>query len=596
MWHCWPDFGQRSGSRPDRRRVAALWLGLTIVLAGGLWAPPVALLAAAAIAGGAFVATGATWAAWALVAALWALLLAAEGILEGGGRFVRRWLARLATAALLAGVPVALAQLESHFAEEEFFVAVQAAIIGVLALVVVLTFRLLARRERGEDDAAAAVRRGLASARRALVVVVLLGVGALALAAVTVRGYQASFYPPVAPMYAGVSAEGPFLCGTVTPEPGTVDGVTVFEALIAAVAANPHKAAPEHGMLALATGDAQRAGEFRTALLADARAARYTEPANSVKIGQYDASLRVYYYARVRERFPGLFTPDEDAEVRHWLAAVNRRTLTVEWVDRMYGLAFSMWPEGPYENQENGAGLICAAARNGLEAAELARRQRRLPGAATHAAGTALPQHRRRPQLSAGMDQQRLLPDAAGGSVDATKQRLSFEWLTAAEACPTAAWPTTTPSATPSAKTAYLGAGAPGDPRAALDGRPALEGRRPPGQRRRRQPGWSRRRSAGRRLADRGLLPDLRRLRAAQPGRPTGARQDRLPRRVGGATRRTCMLNLRFTGWHRYKASNTVTLMYQGGPVAADALRAPTSAGCRGGGRSSATSASRGRT
>ena len=26
-------------------------------------------------------------------------------------------------------------------------------------------------------------------------------------------------------------------------------------------------------------------------------------------------------------------------------------------------------------------------------------------------------------------------------------------------------------------------------------------------------------------------------------------------------------MNLRFTGWHRYKASNTISLVYQGGPL-----------------------------
>jgi hypothetical protein len=32
------------------------------------------------------------------------------------------------------------------------------------------------------------------------------------------------------------------------------------------------------------------------------------------------------------------------------------------------------------------------------------------------------------------------------------------------------------------------------------------------------------------------------------------------------------MLNLRFTGWHRYKATNTVTLIHQNGTLASDAL------------------------
>lgn len=32
------------------------------------------------------------------------------------------------------------------------------------------------------------------------------------------------------------------------------------------------------------------------------------------------------------------------------------------------------------------------------------------------------------------------------------------------------------------------------------------------------------------------------------------------------------LLNLRFTGWHRYKATNTATLLYQNGPLAVEAL------------------------
>ena len=53
-----------------------------------------------------------------------------------------------------------------------------------------------------------------------------------------------------------------------------------------------------------------------------------------------------------------LFTSDEEAILRDWFTAINRRALTVEWVDLMYALAFDKRPEGPYENQENGAGLL----------------------------------------------------------------------------------------------------------------------------------------------------------------------------------------------------------------------------------------------
>ena len=49
-----------------------------------------------------------------------------------------------------------------------------------------------------------------------------------------------------------------------------------------------------------------------------------------------------------------------------WFAAINRRAFTVEPVDWMYALAFGEWPQGPYENQETGAGLLAALESGGL--------------------------------------------------------------------------------------------------------------------------------------------------------------------------------------------------------------------------------------
>jgi hypothetical protein len=56
--------------------------------------------------------------------------------------------------------------------------------------------------------------------------------------------------------------------------------------------------------------------------LAEARAGRFTEPANSVKSTQYEAALRVYYVAQMQSAFPDLFS-DQDIwdEIRFWNAA-----------------------------------------------------------------------------------------------------------------------------------------------------------------------------------------------------------------------------------------------------------------------------------
>lgn len=123
--------------------------------------------------------------------------------------------------------------------------------------------------------------------------------------------------------------------------------------------------------MALGTGERHWAKAFRQAILLDAQEGRFTGPANSVKSTQYNAALRLYYLWKVQDTFPDLFTAAEQLWLRDWFAAVNKRALTIEWVDWMYALAFSKWPEGPYENQENGAGLLALLEVSGYAAAEL---------------------------------------------------------------------------------------------------------------------------------------------------------------------------------------------------------------------------------
>ena len=119
-------------------------------------------------------------------------------------------------------------------------------------------------------------------------------------------------------------------------------------------------------MLARASGESHWTQAFHDSLLSDARQGLVTGPAGSVKSVQFDAALRVYYYSRVQAVFPGLFTSIEEKTIRQWFGAINRRALTVEPVDWTYALAFSKWPAGPYENQENGAGLLALLEYTGL--------------------------------------------------------------------------------------------------------------------------------------------------------------------------------------------------------------------------------------
>ncbi|HIQ02206.1 MAG TPA: hypothetical protein EYH30_08775, partial [Anaerolineales bacterium] len=260
----------------------------------GLW-PPVTVwifLVGAGI-GAAYASTQATWAAWGVAGLTNALSLGLEATLVEGHSPLRRWLWRGLLASGAGGALVAIAQLESRFADEEFFVALQGATLAVFWLLLLPASRRLARRPLPKNQAGFRMDRRAVAAGAFLV----LFAGALG----TVRAYRHSFYPPDAPIYPGISRANPFLCGVVDPDPQIYDGEEVFRQLLALVEANPRKGPPEYGMLALGTGERRWAEAFRESLLNEVTEERYTTPAHSVKSVQYEAALRAYYYPRVRE-------------------------------------------------------------------------------------------------------------------------------------------------------------------------------------------------------------------------------------------------------------------------------------------------------
>ena len=287
---------------------------------------------------------------------------------------------------------------------------------------------------------------------------------------------------------------------------------------------------------------------------------------------QYEAALRVYFYARMIEAQPALFSPGEAASIRQWFADINRRALTVEWVDWMYALAFSKWPEGPYENQENGAGLLAA-----LEWSHLA------DPALSPANRDYLGRNRRgweqrfrntddaiiyQPEWIANAYLQSLY----WGQANARNERLSFDWLMLQWLPDGSAMGYNYPSAFSPAATELLAASLLGDAQhlwlagRALDGLEAANGNvgALPGMEQAPQ-GAGVPPSTGSCLmyGDSGLPNQL------GPLAP-----DKIVFRDGwSGDSAYLLLNLRFTGWHRYKATNTVTLLYQQGALVSDEYR-----------------------
>jgi hypothetical protein len=575
---------------PMLRPVAWLGLGLAVLLLGWLgrprpgrrgWVPGLGTFALAGSLGLAYAAWGGTLLAWSALPTGWGALAALDGIweiaLRPGRRRAVRWIGRLGLAAVAGLVPVALVQVETHFAQEEFFALVQALVLaGVAFLLLSLSAGVRSRRAPGGKSGADAELCANADLRAvALLAAVLLAGGLAWLGARTLAAYRASFAPAEAPGYPGITAGSPFLCGQVLPAGGqsrsfAPTGQAVYERALDQVALWPDPGPLELAVLALGSGDSTQAEAFRQALLAEARAGAFTGAAHSVKSQQYDAALRIYFTGLLRQAFPSLFSPDEEATLRAWFAAIDERAWRTEGVDLLYALAFGP-PDGPYENQEIGAGLLALLENGGWAAPELSAVNR----AYLARSGGGWATHFRNPDdaylyqavwINNAFFQGLSQSPASLSPAEEENRRLAFEWLLLQALPDGAPLSYDHPARPPLVATWYQAARLLDDPRyvwladralsqveqagTGLQGNPGLEG---PVSLAGRSP------TAGSCLlyGDSGL-----------PLQPGPLAPDKIVLRDGWQPDSTYLaLNLRFSGWHRYKASNGMILLYQAGPL-----------------------------
>ena len=332
------------------------------------------------------------------------------------------------------------------------------------------------------------------------------------------------------------------------------------------VAANPRKEIPEYGLLGLATGRPEWLQAFKEKLLSEAHKAYFAHSAQSVKFIQYEAALRVYYYHFMKQRFPRLFSSPEDLEIRRWLAAVNRRALTVEWVDWLYALAFSRRPEGPYENQENGAGLLALLEFSGLADPSFSGLNRKYLDRTVRGWNA-----RFRNTDDALVYQPEWITNAFfqshfTGLGSKENQKRSFEWLLL-QALPDGSWlGYNHPGREPFAGIFCLGARLVNDERFLWIAGNSLRHLQSQGETIAAQPG------AETPLTGTGTSPRegscLLYGDSGLPNQPGPLAPDKVVFRDGWLRdSKYLLLNLRFSGWHRYKASNTVTLLHQQRPV-----------------------------
>jgi hypothetical protein len=315
-------------------------------------------------------------------------------------------------------------------------------------------------------------------------------------------------------------------------------------------------------MLALATGDVDRAAAFRSGLLEEVAGEVFSR-LGETKYWQYEASLRAYYYPRVRAAFPGLFAPEERRRVEDWFARINRRALTPGSDDAIYALAFAKRPEGPYENQENGAGLLALLEAEGLAAPELSQRNRRYLDRARRGWQARFRNNDDSYGYQAEWINNAFFQSLRSGPAPEGAIRRSFQWLLL-QAQPDGLPPDYNAAVPPLLPgTAYLGATLLQDPNLLwLSGRGirsfARQGQVLPAQ-----PGVERPVELSGRSPTSGSC--LLYADSGLPNRVGPLAPDKIVFRDGWTEESAyALLNLRFSGWHRYRATNALVMLRRG--------------------------------
>lgn len=479
------------------------------------------------------------------------------------------WVFSAALALLFGAVTLGTLQVMERFSEEEFFAAVQWIFVSGW-------FFLLCAAWRGIFYPGSRLERFSHHPLRPALFVFL--VVSLTIAVpLMLKQYQESFYPAQASAYPGISAEQPFLCGQASQEGNAAayDSGQVFQGIIEQAAANPTKTVTLLGMLSLSSVDNQWKEAFRQGLLKEARQGIYTGPAGSVKFGQYETALRAYYFHEVSQQTPDLFTEKEKQEILGWFAAVNRRSMTVEWVDWMYAAAFGEWPKGPYLNQENGASLLALLETYGY--ADPQQKERNQTYLAEYNQGWN--QRFRNSDDSiyyqALWINNALFQSLFTGILQQERIQRSFEWMllqAPPDGSPFGYNPTLVSLTAP----AYLGAQLTGDGRYLwLAGR-ALEYLQSHHLPLYTQPGLK----GAINMAS--VQPEVGSCLvfgdSGTPVRLGPLAPDKIVFRDGwNPGDRYLNLNLRFTGWHRYKATNSIISVYQEEPLIIERLDNPAS-------------------
>lgn len=149
-----------------------------------------------------------------------------------------------------------------------------------------------------------------------------------------------------------------FFCSKLENENIEIPMKYCKEDVIKLLEKKPNRDISTFAILYILSQDDKWADEFKTILLQEANEKKFANSKGSVKGFQYHAMIRAYYFLLVTEKNPCLFNETEKNQVVDYFKEINEDAFRVRWVDLIYALLQRKLPAGPYPNQEMGIGLL----------------------------------------------------------------------------------------------------------------------------------------------------------------------------------------------------------------------------------------------
>jgi hypothetical protein len=363
-----------SFSRVEFTRLLIIWLSMSLSIIVALYLKPVcthkdkwfySIRTVIAFITGlvvliTYLMTRNTLSAWILFLIIFILVLQVNSILVYKKGSLTGWLISIFIAFAFGTSLTAMGQIEARFSEEEFYVAFRSICLGILWVFMWLVFKSLdnffGRKPHGHIGITLSYRK----------IIGLLFIFLIIIGTITIRSYQQSFYATEVSNFDGITEQQPFLCGKVATDDQIYNGQDVYQRILELLEKNQDKQTAEYGMLTINEQGKVWSELYKETVLRDARMERYTEASNSVKYSQFIAAVNAYFYAQVKNKFPNLFNSIEERAIKEWFKRINQRALTIEWIDWFYAIAYSKLPSGPFENQDIGAGLLAILEFEGL--------------------------------------------------------------------------------------------------------------------------------------------------------------------------------------------------------------------------------------